>query len=88
MATNLGQTKLKRRKRQGDPMDAYDALPTPLRQWLANASMPWSPASARKVWIKAQAKGYDEQEALQFLSKCEVGMLRRDSTLSPAATQK
>jgi len=37
MTSNLGATKLKRRQRSVDPMRAYDALPQPLRQWLAGA---------------------------------------------------
>jgi len=83
MNANLGQTTLKRRKRQGDAMSAYDTLPTPLRQWLANAALPWSPSSARKIWSKARASGLSEQEALIHLSKCETGMLARD--LAPSA---
>ncbi|MEM7241688.1 MAG: DUF6525 family protein [Pseudomonadota bacterium] len=75
---NLGQTSLKRRKRQGDPMQTFDALPLPVRQWMANASLPWSPNSVRNTWSRARARGLSEQAALEFLSKCETGMLDRD----------
>ncbi|MBD3788436.1 MAG: hypothetical protein IE922_16025, partial [Sphingomonadales bacterium] len=51
-------TSLKRRSR-GDPMRAYDALPADLRHWLAQAVLPWSAASVRRVWLKAlrEARG-------------------------------
>jgi hypothetical protein len=46
-------TSLKRRKR-ADPMRAYDALPADLRQWLAGAVLPWSPASVRRAWARVR----------------------------------
>lgn len=78
MSHNLGQTSLRRRCRSGDPMQAYDALPAPLRRWLAEAALPWSPASVRKVWRKALNSGLATSEALELLTRCEVGTLRRD----------
>lgn len=79
MNRNLGQTAIKRRRRSRDPMREFDALPPILRQWMANASMPWSPQSVRKAWSRAQAKGLNQTEALAFLSKCETNMLAKDS---------
>ena len=79
MSNNLGQTSLKRRKRQADAMQAFDTLPAPLRQWLSNAALPWSPASVRGLWHKARAKGMTEEAALAHLTKCEVTMLRNDA---------
>lgn len=78
MSANLGQTTIKRRKRQGDPMQAYDQLPVALRRWIANAALPWSPNSVRNTWSRARARGLSEQDALKFLSQCETGMLRQD----------
>lgn len=78
MNGNLGHTKIKRKKRQGDPMQVFDALPTPVRQWMANATLPWSPNSVRNTWNRARARGMTEQNALAFLSKCEIGMLLHD----------
>ncbi|MEY8839776.1 DUF6525 family protein, partial [Cribrihabitans sp. XS_ASV171] len=46
--SNRGATRLKTRRRDEDPMRAYDALPQPLRQWMAGAALPWSPASCRR----------------------------------------
>ncbi|WP_415919611.1 DUF6525 family protein [Tateyamaria sp. SN6-1] len=65
-------------------MRSYDALPAPLRRWLCHAALPWSPASARRIWQSAQAKGLSEEEALQSLSRAEAKTLARDR-YSPVA---
>ena len=78
MTRNLGETSLRARRRSGNPMQTYDALPTPLRQWLSQASLPWSPASARKIWTRAQAKGLSLDEALATLQRSETKTLARD----------
>ena len=57
MKSNLGQTALRRKKSVQDPMRAYDSLPRPLRLWLANAVMPWSPKSCEKIWQRAKSRG-------------------------------
>ena len=78
MTRNLGETSLRARRRARNPMQTYNALPTPLRQWLAQASLPWSPASARKIWTRAQAKGLSLDEALAMLDRSETKTLARD----------
>ncbi len=78
MTCNLGQTSLRRKRRAADPMQTYDALPTPLRRWLSQAALPWSPTSARKIWTRAQANGLDADEALAILSRAETQTLARD----------
>lgn len=75
---NLGQTSLRRRRRPGNPMDAYDALPAPLRMWLSTARLPWSPTSAKRVWTKARAQGQSIEEALSTLNTLETQTLARD----------
>jgi len=60
-------------------MQTYDALPAPLRLWLSQAALPWSPTSARRIWNRAQAKGQSVEEALSSLSRAEARMLERDS---------
>lgn len=75
---NLGQTSLRRKRRATDPMDIYDTLPAPLRQWLSQAALPWSPTSARNIWKRAQAKGLDSDQALAVLHKAETRTLARD----------
>ncbi|WP_254892394.1 DUF6525 family protein [Roseovarius sp. A-2] len=48
MNRNLGRSSLRRKKRCSDAMAEYGNLPSPLRQWLSEAALPWSPASARR----------------------------------------
>lgn len=78
MARNLGATSLRRKRRSTDPMAEYDALPVPLRRWLADASLPWSPTSVRRIWSKSIAKGLSQEEALQSLTQAEHRTLARD----------
>ncbi|MEO0378683.1 MAG: DUF6525 family protein [Pseudomonadota bacterium] len=78
MNRNLGQTSLRARRRSADPMCAYDSLPTPLRQWLSQAALPWSPVSARKIWTRAKAKGLSTDDALALLRRAETQTLGRD----------
>lgn len=78
MTRNLGTTSLRRKRRPGDPMRSYDALPEPLRHWLSQAALPWSPASARRLWTRALAKGLGPQDALAALARAEVRTIARD----------
>lgn len=78
MKRNLGATTLKCRQRSTDPMAAYDALPPLLRRWLANAALPWSPASCRRIWRAAQAKGDGAEATIARLDRAERQMLSRD----------
>ncbi|SFO05675.1 hypothetical protein SAMN04487859_11484 [Roseovarius lutimaris] len=78
MSGNLGQSSLRHKRRSGDPMSAYDGLPAPLRQWLSVAALPWSPASARRLWSTLRSKGLTQEEILKSLNKAEVKTLARD----------
>ena len=78
MTGNLGETRLKRRRRRRDPMRAYDALPPPLRRWLAEAALPWSPASCRRIWKRARARGEPIDAVLARLDRAEAQTLSRD----------
>ncbi|MEW2918490.1 DUF6525 family protein [Ruegeria sp. ANG10] len=78
MRRNLGQCSLRRKRRSSDPMDAFDGLPAPLRQWLSEAALPWSPVSARRIWSKSRAKGLSSEETLMSLSRAEARTLARD----------
>lgn len=75
---NLGATALRSKRRTGDPMQTYDTLPAPVRQWLSQAVLPWSPASARRIWKKANAQGLSVQDALTRLSLAEERTLAKD----------
>ena len=84
MTCNLGQCSLRRKRRAGDPMAAYDGLPAPVRQWVAQAALPWSPTSVRRIWSKSRAKGLSDEQALMSLTQAEARTLARDrqSTVS------
>jgi hypothetical protein len=78
MNRNLGATSLRRKRRSADPMQSYDALPEPLRNWLSQAALPWSPTSAQRIWKRAQANGQSVHDALRALSNAEQRTLARD----------
>ena len=78
MRGNLGATTLRRRDRAIEPMQAYDALPRPLRQWLAAAALPWSPVSCKRIWEKARKDGLSPDDALARLVRAEQKTLARD----------
>jgi hypothetical protein len=82
MNHNLGQSSLRRRKRSGNPMDAFDELPAPVRRWVTQAALPWSAASVRRVWAKSLAKGMSAEEALLRLSNAEAKTLAQDRYFS------
>lgn len=83
-ASNLGATSLRRRVRAEDPMRAFDALPPPLRRWLAEAAMPWSPASCRRLWRRARAQGESVEAILARLDRAQETCLRRALDPHPA----
>ena len=76
--SNRGATRLKTKWRDEDPMRAYDALPEPLRRWMAGAALPWSPASCRHIWTKARAEGASPDDILERLDRAERMTLSRD----------
>ncbi|MEM9228084.1 MAG: DUF6525 family protein [Pseudomonadota bacterium] len=79
MSRNLGQCGLPRKRRSGDPMAAFDDLPSALRHWLSEAALPWSPASVRRIWAKSLDQGLTPEETLATLTQAEVRTLARDS---------
>ncbi|MEO1379675.1 MAG: DUF6525 family protein [Pseudomonadota bacterium] len=81
MSGNLGETRLKRKRRPGNPMQTYDALPQPLRLWLSQAVLPWSPSSAQRIWARACADGLDVPQALDILARAEERMFTREEKL-------
>jgi hypothetical protein len=73
-------TALPRRRREGDPMAAFDRLPAPLRRWLAGAALPWSAASAARAWRAALARaGGDAEAAAAALAALEARVITRDA---------
>lgn len=78
MTGNLGETRLKRKRHRQDPMRAYDALPPPLRTWLAEAALPWSPTSCRRIWQRARARGEPVDAILARLDRAQAQTLAKD----------
>jgi len=78
MTRNLGSTSLRRKRRKGNPMETFDALPAPVRQWMTHAALPWSPTSVRRIWSKSRARGLSDDEALALLARAETRTLARD----------
>jgi hypothetical protein len=79
MSGNLGETRLKRKRHRQDLMRAYDALPPPLRRWLAAAALPWSPVSCRRIWERARSRGEPMDAVLARLDRAQAQTLARDS---------
>lgn len=75
---NLGATVRRPRRRTTDPMAAFDALPRPLRHWLAQAALPWSPASCRRLWAQAIARGASPADALAHLDRAQTRAMQRE----------
>ncbi|PJE36476.1 hypothetical protein CVM52_11930 [Pseudooceanicola lipolyticus] len=76
MSRNLA-TSLQRRRR-ANPMQTYDALPGPLRAWVAQAALPWSPASCLRIWRRARDQGDSPEAILARLDRAEALTLSRD----------
>lgn len=68
-----------RRRRRSDPMQTYDRLPADLRRWLAGAALPWSAASARRLWLRALRETGCSDAARARLDAAEARMLARDA---------
>jgi hypothetical protein len=71
MTGNLRATSLKKRRRTADTMAMYDALPEPLRNWLAGAVLPWSPRACKRIWNRAHNNGQSVDEAIKVLIVAE-----------------
>jgi hypothetical protein len=69
------QSPLARPRRDGGGMADFDRLPPPLRRWLHNAALPWSPASVRRVWARALKRTGCENAALAALDRAEAARL-------------
>jgi len=79
MSRNLGQTSLKRRRKSGNAMQAFDRLPAELRGWLSTAVLPWHPQSVRRIYAKAFARTRDRAEALEELDRIQDRRIAQDA---------
>ena len=82
MTRNLGQTKLRKRRRTEDPMREFDRLPPVLRNWITQAALPWRPRSVLRAYNKALARTGDQSRALDELGHLEAAHLAKDSQLA------
>ncbi|WGH77433.1 DUF6525 family protein [Jannaschia ovalis] len=84
------RTSLKLSKARRDNMAEFDALPRALREWLAEARLPWSPASARRAWRRAMWKGLGRtSKAVAYMNALEDARLAQDAlTLQREAEMK
>lgn len=71
---------LPRRKRSGNTMQDYDALPSDLRRWLSGACLPWSPSSALRVWSNAGG-ARSPNRAIARLEAVEKATLSKDTEI-------
>lgn len=78
MTHNLAAPRL--RWRRADQMRDHDALPQPLRAWAAQAALPWSARSLRRIWDRAVAASGSGDAALSRLSALEAATLAHDAT--------
>lgn len=60
-------------------MRAYDQLPSELRAWLASATLPWQPRSAKRAYRKALARTQSKDRALLELDRLEERLLTKDA---------
>lgn len=77
MSRNLASPRA--RWRNTDPMTAFDRLPPDLRAWLAGAALPWSAASALRLWQRALRETGSPQAARDRMARAEARTLAREA---------
>ncbi|MEM7640984.1 MAG: DUF6525 family protein [Pseudomonadota bacterium] len=82
------RTNLALSRAQRDNMAAYDSLPPALRRWLADARLPWSPASAKRAWRKAMIRSLGrEKAAIARMDALEDARLAQDALTAQRAAK-
>ncbi|WP_170331974.1 DUF6525 family protein [Ruegeria arenilitoris] len=79
MSRNLGQTKIRKRRRSENPMREFDSLPPILRAWVSQAALPWRPRSVLRAYNTALARTGDQSRALEELRRLEAAQLAKDN---------
>jgi hypothetical protein len=79
MRGNRGNTSLKLKQRNEDPMRDFDRLPPELRAWLAAALLPWRPRSVRRAFDRAVARTRDRTRALEELDRLQERLVTKDA---------
>ena len=78
MRNNLGQTKIRTRRRPNNGLYEFDSLPESLRKWIINAALPWHPKSVKRVYNKALSATGDPRKALTELNRLQEIQLAKD----------
>ena len=78
MTRNLSTQLKKRRRAAGNPMAAFDNLPPEARAWAAQAVLPWSAQSVRKIWSHALRETGCKISALNRLDAAERATLSKE----------
>ena len=78
MRRNIGETKLRKRRKQSDPMSDFDKMPIILRKWLNEAALPWGPKSVLRAYKKAFLRTGDSTLALADLDRVQKIQLSKD----------
>jgi hypothetical protein len=82
------RTDLRLSKARRDNMADYDALPAPLRVWLSEARLPWSPASARRAWRRALIRSFGRTKAaLAEMDRLEDKRIAQDGLTRQRAAE-
>lgn len=69
-----------RRRAAPNPMAEFDALPPEVRGWIAEAVLPWSARSVRRLWREAMAQaGGDAAAARARLDQAQARLIARDA---------
>jgi hypothetical protein len=71
MRRNLGETKLRKRRRNSSSMVEFDQMPRILRNWLNEAALPWRPKSVHRAYKKAFLRTGDPALALIDLDRVQ-----------------
>ena len=78
MKRNLGQTNLKTRRRNLNSLKEFDCLPHQLREWLTNATLPWSPRSVKRAYNRAFLNTNNSSLAIAELERLQERQLDKD----------
>ena len=78
MGNNLGQTKIRTRRRPSNGLQEFDCLPKCLREWIRDAALPWRPQSVKRVYDRALSATGDRRLALAELNRLQEYQLAKD----------
>lgn len=84
MGRNVGRTKIRKRRRNENPMREYDRLPPILRMWVSQAALPWRPRSVLRAYNSALARTGNQSQALDELKRLETAQLAKDNLIAAA----